>query len=121
MKDYLYAIITGRRTGFIPFLLIGLLTPLSYIYAAGLKMRGWLYGCGLLKQKQLPCGVISVGNIVAGGTGKTPVVIWIAKYLQSEGFPGRSTPTRLQATRSAFDLGCIRWEKDFDAFDREWR
>ncbi|RKU08557.1 tetraacyldisaccharide 4'-kinase [Candidatus Poribacteria bacterium] len=86
MKDYLYAIITGRTTGVIPSLLIGLLTPLSYIYALVLKTRGWLYDCGFFKQKQLPCGVISVGNIVAGGTGKTPVVIWIAKYLQSEGF-----------------------------------
>ena len=86
MKDYLYAIITGRATGIIPSLLIGLLTPLSYIYAVLIKMRGWLYDCGILKQKQLPCGVISVGNIVAGGTGKTPVVIWIAKYLQNEGF-----------------------------------
>jgi tetraacyldisaccharide 4'-kinase len=86
MKDYLYAIITGRTTGVIPSLLIGLLTPLSYIYAMLIKMRGWLYDCGILKQKQLPCGVISVGNIVVGGTGKTPVVIWIAKYLQNEGF-----------------------------------
>ena len=86
MKDYLYATITGRRTGFIPSLLIGLLTPLSYIYAALIKTRGWLYDCGLFKQKRLPCTVISVGNIVAGGTGKTPVVLWIAKYLQSEGF-----------------------------------
>lgn len=86
MKDYLYAIITGRTTGIIPSLLIGLLMPLSYIYAVLLKTRGWLYDCGILKQKQLPCPVISVGNIVAGGTGKTPVVIWIAKYLQSEGF-----------------------------------
>lgn len=86
MKDYLYAIITGRTTGIIPFLLIGLLTLLSYIYAVLLKTRGWLYDCRILKQQQLPCGVISVGNIVAGGTGKTPAVIWIAKYLQNEGF-----------------------------------
>ena len=86
MKNYLYATITGRRTGIVPSLLIGLLTPLSYIYALVLKTRGWLYDCRLLKQKKLPCGVISVGNIVAGGTGKTPVVIWIAKYLQNEGF-----------------------------------
>ena len=86
MKDYLYAIITGRTTGIIPSLLIGLLIPLSYIYAVVLKTHGWLYDCRILKQKQLPCTVISVGNIVAGGTGKTPAVIWIAKYLQSEGF-----------------------------------
>ena len=86
MKDYLYAIITGRTTGIMPSLLIVLLTPLSYIYAALIKARGWLYDCRILKQKHLPCRVISVGNIVAGGTGKTPVVIWIAKYLQNEGF-----------------------------------
>lgn len=86
MKDYLYAIITGRTSGVISTLLIGLLTPLSYVYAVVLKTRSWLYDCGLLRQKQLPCKVISVGNIVAGGTGKTPAVIWIAKYLQSEGF-----------------------------------
>jgi tetraacyldisaccharide 4'-kinase len=86
MKDYLYAIITGRTTGIIPTLLLGLLIPLSYLYAVVVKTRGWLYDCGLLRQKQLPCAVISVGNIVAGGTGKTPAVIWIAKYLQSEGF-----------------------------------
>ena len=85
VKDYLYAIITGRITGIIPSLLIGLLTPLSYIYTVVLKVRGWLYDCGLLKQKRLPCKVISIGNIVAGGAGKTPAVIWIAKYLQSEG------------------------------------
>ena len=86
MKDYLYAIITGRTTGVIPTLLLGLLIPLSYLYAVVVQTRGWLYDCGLLRQKQLPCVVISVGNIVTGGTGKTPAVIWIAKYLQSEGF-----------------------------------
>ena len=85
MKDYLYAIITGSMTGIIPTLLFGLLTPLSYIYAVVVKTRIWLYDCGVFKQKQLPCGMISVGNIVAGGTGKTPAVIWIAKYLQNEG------------------------------------
>ncbi len=86
MKDYLYAIVTGRTTGVIPTLLLCFLIPLSYIYAVVLKTRGWLYDCGFLRQKRLPCGVISVGNIVAGGTGKTPAVIWIAKHLQSEGF-----------------------------------
>ena len=86
MKDYLYAIITGRTSGGISTLLIGLLTPLSYVYAVVIKIQGWLYDCGLFKQKRLPSTVISVGNIVAGGTGKTPAVIWIAQYLQSEGF-----------------------------------
>ena len=86
MKDYLYAIITGRAVGVVPSFLCSLLTPLSHIYAVALKTRSWLYDCGFLRQKRLPCGVISVGNIVAGGTGKTPAVVWIAKHLQDEGF-----------------------------------
>ncbi|MDE0297453.1 MAG: tetraacyldisaccharide 4'-kinase [Candidatus Poribacteria bacterium] len=86
MKNHLYFVITRRVTGFIPSLLIALLTPLSYIYAAILSFRNWLYDCRLFKSKRIPCTVISVGNIVSGGTGKTPVVIWIAKALREVGY-----------------------------------
>ena len=85
MKNYLYFVITRKATGPLPTLLIVLLTPLSYVYAAILIIRNWFYDCRFLKSKQLPCTVISVGNIVSGGTGKTPVVIWIAKALQEAG------------------------------------
>ncbi len=81
MRNYLYFVITRKVTGLVPTLLLVLLTPLSYLYAAILNIRNWLYDCGLLKSKQLPPTVISVGNIASGGTGKTPVVIWIAKAL----------------------------------------
>jgi tetraacyldisaccharide 4'-kinase len=40
------------------------------------------YEKGILKSKRLPCVVISIGNIVAGGTGKTPAVIALAQLLQ---------------------------------------
>ena len=85
MKSYLYFVITQKATGFLPTLLIALLTPLSYVYAAILNIRNWFYDCRILKSKGLPCTVISVGNIVSGGTGKTPVVISIAKALQEAG------------------------------------
>ena len=85
MRNYLYFVITRKITGFVPSLLLTLLTPLSYLYAATAKLRNWLYDCRLLKSKQLPCTVISVGNIASGGTGKTPVVIWIAKALLDAG------------------------------------
>lgn len=85
MRNYLYFVITRKVTGFVPTLLLTLLTPLSYLYAAPVKLRNWLYDCRLLKSKGLPCTVISVGNIVSGGTGKTPVVIWIAKELLDAG------------------------------------
>lgn len=85
MKNYLYFVITRKITGPLPTLLIAVLTPLSYLYAVILNIRNWLYDCRLLKSKRLPPTVISVGNIASGGTGKTPVVIWIAKALQEAG------------------------------------
>ena len=62
-----------------------LLIPLSWLYAASVQLRNILYTHGVFKARRLPCRVISVGNIVVGGTGKTPAVITIAKHLQREG------------------------------------
>ena len=62
-----------------------LLIPFSWLYAAGVWGRNWLYALGVFRVRTLPCSVISVGNIVVGGTGKTPAVIAIAKHLQEEG------------------------------------
>lgn len=62
-----------------------LLIPLSWLYAASIHLRNILYTHGIFKARRLPCRVISVGNIVVGGTGKTPAVIAIAKHLQREG------------------------------------
>ena len=86
MRNYLYFVITRKLTGVIPTILLTLLTPLSYVYAAIVNIRNWLYDCHFLKLKQLPCTVMSVGNITSGGTGKTPVVIWIAKALLDAGY-----------------------------------
>jgi tetraacyldisaccharide 4'-kinase len=44
-----------------------------------------LYERGILKRKRLPCKVISVGNITVGGTGKTPVTLYIAELLKHMG------------------------------------
>ena len=62
-----------------------LLIPFSWLYAAGVWIRNWLYALGVFRTRALPCTVIGVGNIVVGGTGKTPAVIAIAKHLQKEG------------------------------------
>ena len=62
-----------------------LLIPLSWLYAASVWIRNQLYALGVFKARTLPCTVISVGNIVVGGTGKTPAVITIAKQLQGKG------------------------------------
>src|SRR5437667_2728676 len=66
-------------------LLRGLLWPLSLVYGAGVRARVWLYASGWFKQKSLNGTVISVGNLTVGGTGKTPMVIWLAEKFLSDG------------------------------------
>jgi len=62
-----------------------LLWPLSLLYGAIVRLRTWLYAKGLLKQKRLKSPVVSVGNLTVGGTGKTPMVIWLAEQFLAEG------------------------------------
>jgi tetraacyldisaccharide 4'-kinase len=64
------------------------LYPLSIIYGFVVKTRIFFYRKGLLKSVRLPVPVISVGNITMGGTGKTPVVEYISRYLQEKGKRG---------------------------------
>lgn len=62
-----------------------LLIFFSWLYATSVWIRNGFYALGVFRVRSLPCAVISVGNIVAGGTGKTPAVIAIADHLQKEG------------------------------------
>ena len=61
------------------------LHSLTIPYRAVVRMRSQLYDSGWIAQHRLPRPVISIGNLTVGGTGKTPVVIWIANWLQSQG------------------------------------
>jgi tetraacyldisaccharide 4'-kinase len=74
---------------------------LSIPYGWAVRLRIALYASALLKSKQVPCPVISVGNITAGGTGKTPLVMALATNLRdrgisvailSRGYRGESPP-----------------------------
>lgn len=56
----------------------------SVIYGCIVKIRNWYYDCGFnIKQAAVP--VVSVGNLTVGGTGKTPVVEYIAKFYRAHG------------------------------------
>lgn len=57
----------------------------SLLYGVGVRLRTWLYAHGWLRQKRLIAPVISVGNLTVGGTGKTPMVIWLAEQLLGDG------------------------------------
>jgi tetraacyldisaccharide 4'-kinase len=56
---------------------------LSLLYRGGTFLRNWAYDAHLLKSAAAPLPIISVGNIVAGGTGKTPFVKFLAKELEA--------------------------------------
>lgn len=62
-----------------------LLRPLGPVYGALARFRARLYSSGVLEQKRLDAAVISVGNLTVGGTGKTPMVIWLAEKLAAQG------------------------------------
>ncbi len=57
----------------------------SQVYGAAARLRRWGYEKDLLPTYQLPCPVISVGNIAVGGTGKTPMVVHLARLIEGMG------------------------------------
>lgn len=61
------------------------LLPLSWLYGGAARLHGALYRRGLLRPRHFSGHVVSVGNLVLGGTGKTPTAAWIASALQRRG------------------------------------
>ena len=72
----------GRET-FV--LLRAFLYVLSLVYGFFVRTRIFLYEIGALKAVRVGCKVISIGNITAGGSGKTPVAIKVAAFLKARG------------------------------------
>jgi tetraacyldisaccharide 4'-kinase len=62
-----------------------MLAPLSALYGLATRARLALYQQGAFSVERLEVPVISVGNITAGGTGKTPLVAWLARAVAREG------------------------------------
>lgn len=58
----------------------------SMIYGGGARLRRSLYRRNILKPQKLPCPVISIGNLTAGGTGKTPMAAFVAAGLKKMGY-----------------------------------
>ena len=62
------------------------LVPLSWLFAAITSIRRCAYRAGFFRSYALPVPVIIVGNIHIGGSGKTPVVIWLVNQLKQQGY-----------------------------------
>ncbi len=66
-----------------------LLLPLSLVFYLAVSLRRLCYRLGLRKSYRFPVPVIVVGNLTVGGTGKTPLVLWLVSFLRSQGYhPG---------------------------------
>jgi len=92
-----------------------LLLPASLIFGAAAGARRAAYRVGFIPSIKLPVPVIVSGNITAGGTGKTPLALWLAAYLRARGrtpgivcrgYGGRSsTPQRVLPDSDPYDCG----------------
>ena len=84
-KKKIISIITGTKRNNHSFCETFLFI-LSLFYGQLVKLRLKAYHSQIFKQKTLPCTVISIGNITAGGTGKTPMTVYMAELIQRLGY-----------------------------------
>ena len=83
------AVYDGMQGLPVPFWVRAGLSPLwlasqGYRAAAGAHRMG--YASGVRRRRRLPCPVVSIGNLTLGGTGKTPLTEWTARWYQRQGW-----------------------------------
>ncbi|MCI0361911.1 MAG: tetraacyldisaccharide 4'-kinase [Planctomycetaceae bacterium] len=78
-------LVSGRWTGLWPSCLRGLLAAAERVYAAIASAKNRRFDSGRQQAVRVSAPVISVGNLTVGGTGKTPLVAWLAEWFQSRG------------------------------------
>ena len=85
IKKKIESVITGdNKKGYGWF--VPLLSMVSKVYGGAVKLRRNFFKKAVFKSKRLPCSIISIGNITAGGTGKTPMTIYVAKVVKQLGY-----------------------------------
>ena len=111
-------IISGQKKGIAAVFLRAIFAVLSVVYGAVIGLRNFFYSAGVFKSQKVQAFVISIGNITAGGTGKTPLVIWLCNFLKQKGIRaavltrGYKTEDRRQRTEGQGYLkaGCNYWK-----------
>jgi len=79
------AIMSGDARDLSARLLRVLTLPASWLFAVLARLRLALFALGIKRQERVDCPVICVGNLSTGGTGKTPMVVWLAQHLIAQG------------------------------------
>jgi len=82
-----HRLISGQSNSIVGKALRPILSLAAVGYSAVIKTRNILYDKGLLKIHHANAAVISIGNITTGGTGKTPLVIWLCKKIPQHYVP----------------------------------
>jgi tetraacyldisaccharide 4'-kinase len=82
---YTHGVMSGRDRSIGAHALRAVTRVAEPFYAGAMRLRNALYDHGLFKTHRLPRPVISVGNLTTGGTGKTPIVCWLASELIKAG------------------------------------
>ena len=77
--------IGGREEPLATRLAAAPLVPLAWAFGAGARLHRALHRRGVLREARLPCRVVCVGSLVAGGAGKTPAAAWLASRLARRG------------------------------------
>lgn len=85
LEGYYRSLASGERWGVIARLLVAFLAVLSVPYGMAVRLRAFAYAHGILPVKRLSRPVVSVGNLTVGGTGKTPMVVLVARLLMARG------------------------------------
>lgn len=85
MEQYWRQLVDGKRRGPADRLLLAMLVPFGLLYGLVLALRATLYRAGIKRTERLPKPVISVGNLSVGGTGKTPLTLWLAAWFICRG------------------------------------
>src|SRR5688500_1773583 len=85
-NSYLHRVISNQERGIAASALRSGLRIGEFFYTSATTLRNKLYDANILRAHHLPIPVISIGNITAGGTGKTPFVRYLATKLKQNGF-----------------------------------
>jgi tetraacyldisaccharide 4'-kinase len=85
-KGLWFLAVQQRQKGFFWVIFRFFLRILSLFYFIITKLHSLFYRLGIIRTQKLPCYVISIGNITAGGTGKTPFVLYLAEKLLNCGY-----------------------------------